>query len=128
MEYLKQYEILLKKARTDIAVAETLHSSLNQDIDEDVVLFHLQQATEKLLKATLASSGRHFPKTHDTELLFDNVKNLSTELYDRYNFLSELDDYAVEGRYGDVGEGIKDIEKYLQAVKDLEQEVLLFIA
>lgn len=127
MEYLKQYEILLKKARTDIASAEALFLAMNKDIDNEVVLFHLQQATEKLLKAYLAYSGEHFPKTHDTELLFDKMSCIQQDIAIKYSFLSELDNYAVEGRYGDIGEAVDDVSHYLSSLKDFEDAIKTLI-
>lgn len=52
MEFLRQYEILLKKARTDLKVAKNILEDFekgDEDLDLEVVMFHLQQSVEKLL-------------------------------------------------------------------------------
>ncbi|MDQ7060704.1 MAG: HEPN domain-containing protein [Sulfurimonas sp.] len=72
MEFLKQYEILLKKAKTDLKVAKnTLRDFENgdEDLDLEVIMFHLQQCAEKLLKTLLVYNKYHVVKTHDIEEL-----------------------------------------------------------
>ena len=57
MEFLKQYEVLYKKAKTDLKVAKNILEDFengDDELDLEVVMFHLQQSTEKLLKSLLA--------------------------------------------------------------------------
>lgn len=87
----------LKLADRDIkALALLIHA---QEIDDETVGFHAQQAVEKCLKAVLAVSSIPFRKTHDLhelmDLLLDNKKTLppNTEQLDALN------PYAVLMRY-----------------------------
>jgi HEPN domain-containing protein len=48
-------EVLLRKARQDELVLERLLD--DQEVDDDTLGFHAQQAVEKLLKAVMASRG-----------------------------------------------------------------------
>ena len=52
MEYLRQYEILIRKAENDFKTAKLVYENIG-DIEIETGLFHLQQATEKGLKAIL---------------------------------------------------------------------------
>lgn len=52
------------KAIADIHLAKLAISSGDKDIDDATILFHLQQAAEKLLKSLMAFRGVHFEKIH----------------------------------------------------------------
>jgi len=113
---MKQYEILLKKAKVDFRAAQNLLKDiLNGDVelDYEVVLFHLHQSAEKFMKANLAFNKIEFPKVHDLELLAKlcDEHNISTGL--DLELLIELSDYAVEGRYSFVSGEIGNIKKYV---------------
>ena len=74
---LRQWQIFLKKAKSDLEAAEVL---LEAGADVEQVLFHLQQAVEKLLKALLSFKGIDFPKTHDLEVLSQLYRKKGLEL------------------------------------------------
>jgi HEPN domain-containing protein len=59
----KQFQILFRKGSVDLAVVEHLINLNAADIDREVLLFHLQQAAEKFLKALLSNGAIHFEKT-----------------------------------------------------------------
>lgn len=51
----------------------------DRDIEDDLLGFHAQQASEKMLKALLAARGVDYPKTHNLRVLIellalDNVR------------------------------------------------------
>ena len=57
MEFLKQYEVLFKKAKTDLKAAKILLEKFeegDEELDLETVMFHLQQCAEKLLKSLLS--------------------------------------------------------------------------
>ena len=62
-------EVLLRKARQDELVLERLLD--DQEVDDDTLGFHAQQAVEKLLKAVLASRGVEYPRTHNLRVLVE---------------------------------------------------------
>jgi len=69
-QYLRQYEILYNKAKTDLLAAQILLDQFKKsetDLDLEIIFFHLQQCAEKLLKALLSKNGIDYPKTHDTD-------------------------------------------------------------
>jgi len=77
MEFLKQYEVLYKKAKVDLNSAKILLNSFENgevELDLEIIMFHLQQCSEKLLKALLSFNKLHFTKTHDLEKFVEFVK------------------------------------------------------
>ena len=72
MEYLRQYEILIRKAENDFKTAKLVYENIG-DIEIETGLFHLQQATEKGLKAILIFNKVEAPKTHRLDVLFELI-------------------------------------------------------
>ena len=69
----------------------------------DTPCFHAQQAIEKAFKALLTFHQITFPKTHDLLRLLDLALPLIPELdRDRAGF-AEMETYAVDVRYPDLG-------------------------
>lgn len=78
MEFVKQYVILHKKAKTDLRVAKILLEGFEKgdnELDVEVIMFHLQQCAEKLLKSILAFNEQHFTKIHSIETLVESLRN-----------------------------------------------------
>jgi len=116
-EFMKQYEVLLKKAKVDLRAAKNLYDDISRgdtELDYEVVLFHLHQCAEKFMKSLLALHEIDFPKVHDLELLADilSEKDIPTGL--DIEILIELSDYAVEGRYAFIHEDIKEVDNYIK--------------
>ena len=55
-------------ADRDLAAANLLSGE-----SPDIAVYHLQQATEKYLKAFLASQGQALKKSHDVSALFSGL-------------------------------------------------------
>ncbi len=73
----EQYEyagVLLERAKSDLGALGVLMA--NEDMLDDVVGFHAQQAVEKALKVVLVLGDIDFPRSHDlrelTGLALDN--------------------------------------------------------
>jgi len=69
MEFLKQYEILLKKSKSDLKAGRNLLEDFengDDELDMTIIMFHFQQSAEKLLKSLLAYNKKHFTKTFST--------------------------------------------------------------
>ena len=116
-EFMKHYEVLLKKAKVDLRAAINLYDDISRgdtELDYEVVLFHLHQCAEKFMKSLLALHEIDFPKVHDLELLADilSEKDIPTGL--DIEILIELSDYAVEGRYAFIHEDIKEVDNYIK--------------
>lgn len=106
-KFMKHYEILLTKAKIDLKAAQNLHHDItsgDEELDYEVVLFHLHQCTEKFMKFLLAFQGIDYPKVHDLELLANKLNEHNIESGLDTELLIELSDYAVEGRYAFIHE------------------------
>ncbi len=65
----------------------------------DVVCFHAQQCVEKYLKARLVEAGLMFPKTHDLEVLLNDVSALEPLWSGYLPAVRFLTQFAVAFRY-----------------------------
>ncbi|MEA2019843.1 MAG: HEPN domain-containing protein [Campylobacterota bacterium] len=122
MAFLKQYEILLKKAKVDLKVSKNLLEDFengDDELDLDVIMFHLQQSAEKLLKSLLSYSKLHYTKTHDIKSLIDALKDNNIEISIKIELFIPLTDYAVEGRYAIVHDDLSDVDKYIKKLDSL---------
>ena len=122
MEYLKQYLVLFKKAHTDLVAAKILLEDFNNgqvDLDLEIVMFHLQQCAEKLLKSILAFNQQHFTKTHSIETLLESCKQNNIILIDDIEKLVPLSDYAAEGRYAIIHDDLENADDYIVILEEL---------
>jgi HEPN domain-containing protein len=62
-------EMLLERAGSDLAAGRALMA--DEDMLDDVVGFHAQQAVEKALKVALVLCDVDFPRSHDLRELTD---------------------------------------------------------
>jgi len=125
-KFLKQYEILFKKAKVDFKTAKLVMDSFEKgdaELELEIVMFHLQQSVEKLLKALIDYNNIKFPYTHDIEDLIMLIKQEKIQIIDVAEFCIPLSEYAVEGRYAIIYDDIEDASKYIKFIDDL----LLFI-
>ncbi|WP_187759693.1 HEPN domain-containing protein [Thiospirochaeta perfilievii] len=122
-KFLKQYELLINKAKVDLKVAKNILRDFNNGDDEldlEVVMFHLQQSTEKILKSILDLNSIKFPRTHDIEELINLLKESKIDLnYNTIDKLIVLSDYAVEGRYGLIHDDMHDIDLFIGIISNL---------
>lgn len=84
MERLKQFQIYYRKARTDLAMARLAQEHPSDEIDNEAILFHLQQAAEKFLKSLLSFRGIAIEKTHDIEAIAKKWRQLSCDRVGTY--------------------------------------------
>jgi HEPN domain-containing protein len=123
-KFLSQYELLFKKAKTDFAAAQTLYDSINlgvEELDIEVVYFHLQQSAEKIFKALLSRFKVNYPKIHDLDTLVKMVHDQGTDLQINLDLLIELNDYAVDGRYSIFHDDVENMDRYFKLVSELIQ-------
>jgi len=129
--FVKYYEILLQKAAVDLHSATILYNSYqieNSELDIEVVLFHLQQAAEKSLKALLSFHQVHYPKVHDLEDLLNLLTENNISLKIDTHWLIDLSDFAVEGRYSVIHDDIFNAEQYFEEISLLYQQVKVFVS
>lgn len=97
MEPLKRAELLLAKARDDETLIEEI--ILNYKIKDEIIGFHAQQASEKLLKALLMSKNISYRRTHDLRELIDLISDYYIEFPETLMEIRTLSPFAVEFRY-----------------------------
>lgn len=72
-------ETLLTKAKTNYNVAESLYKVRSDDEGFlNMIAYHLQQATELLIKWQLEEAGILYPRTHDLSALLDLAREKGT--------------------------------------------------
>ncbi len=122
-KFLSQYSIFFNKANTDLKVAEYLLNSEDEEIDMEVIYFHLQQAAEKYIKSLLSFNKIHFEKIHDIQKLMSLCEDNTIELPEYTQKLVALNPFAVEGRYGLIVEDMHDASGYIVLIKKLRNFV-----
>jgi HEPN domain-containing protein len=116
----KQYQLLMHKAIIDVAVVEHLLELKANDIDRDVLLFHLEQAAEKFLKAILSYNNIHFEKTHDIVELLELCSTNNIPLPKYADEFENLYPYAVQGRYDFLVDDDLNPKKYCDKLSEFK--------
>lgn len=97
MEPLERAELLLAKARDDETLLEEIMS--NEKIRDEIMGFHAQQSSEKLLKALLMGKNISYRRTHDLRELIDLIRDNDIEFPESLMEIRTLSPFAVEFRY-----------------------------
>lgn len=92
--------VLARKAADDATAMQLLAS--NQEISDEIVGFHAQQAVEKWLKAVLGSRGVEFEYTHDLHRLIAEVIAAVGEFPFDIPEVIALTEHAVPLRYDEI--------------------------
>lgn len=95
----------------------------DEDISERLLLFHLQQAVEKFLKSLLSQKNVRFQKVHDIGRLIELCEDNEIELPDYVEEFINLTPFAVEFRYGLMGDETLDVRYYYEKVQDFKEFV-----
>jgi len=109
--FLKQYEIFILKAEQDISLVHEVMG--NNNVAPEIMLFHIQQCVEKLIKALFSYHSLRFSKTHDLDELVDLALEHGIALPSFMDKLTELSPYAVDGRYAIIHDDLHDIADML---------------
>ncbi len=121
-KFLKQYEILIKKAVVDLNTAKVVLKSFeegNIELDLEVVFFHLLQCAEKVIKTLLDYKQIKFPHTHDIKNLIYLLNENNIETVDYIDNFIPLTDFAVEGRYAVIHDDLDDAHQYIEQLDEL---------
>jgi HEPN domain-containing protein len=123
--------MLLLKADQDIVVLRKLKS--DPEVAVEILGFHAQQASEKMLKAVLAYYQIRFPYTHRLTELIDTLTDQQFTFPQELEEIRYLTPFAVEYRYDFFGveeeeaeEGF-DVEAALDLLDKLKKWVLSMI-
>jgi HEPN domain-containing protein len=122
-EHREVAEILLRRAQDDLRAARVLHAT--EDQSDNIIGFHLQQATEKALKSALAIAGIEIPHTHDLSYLAELLEQAEIEVPDAIQRAGWLSAWGVTFRYEDADDLNRDaaFEAATEAIA-LAEEVL----
>jgi len=115
-------DMFLYKAIIDFNSGKYLLKSFENDevdIDIEKIYFDFQQSSEKLLKSLLTYNKVDIEKTHDIYKLLKLCKLHNIILEENIEILSDLTEYAVEGRYGIICDDLNDTQTYIQAISTL---------
>ena len=112
LPFLEQHVIFILKARQDFALVREVMG--NNKVAPEIMLFHIQQGVEKLIKALFCLHSVRFPKTHDLDELVELAQEHGIELPPIMEKLTELSPYAVEWRYAILHDDLHDIADMLQ--------------
>jgi hypothetical protein len=88
---------MLKMAEMDLQAIGHMRDPLQ--FADAIFGFHVQQATEKLLKAWLSLNGTAFSRTHDLRLLLELIADQDAQDIAPFQDLEDLTDYGVQFRY-----------------------------
>ena len=108
MSDVKCARMLLDAAKRDVDALRVMHRS--NEISDEILGFHVQQATEKLLKAWIALLGEVYPLTHSIEGLLDLLAGLGAAV-EPFRNLVDYTPYAVEFRYAGVDPDAEPIDR-----------------
>lgn len=106
MTDLKCARMQLEGARRDLVTVE----EATPRVPDESFGFHVQQATEKALKAWLALLGQKYPLTHDLDDLFAHLASAgATTAF--FHSLRRFTPYAVQFRYEGLGPDHEAIDR-----------------
>ena len=88
MKRREQALLLLRKAAQDEALLDAVLTS--DQVSDEIIGFHCQQAAEKILKALLSDAGVRFRKTHEIGALMALLAQAGHALPDRFENLDVL--------------------------------------
>ena len=123
---MKPFDLVLKlivKATQDETVLDKILD--DENVSDEIIGFHCQQAAEKLLKALLIYLDIPFRRTHDLAELIDLLKDHNFELPEDLSDLDILTPFAVEFRYDLLLESASTLER--REARDMVARLHVFV-
>ncbi len=117
----------LKKAQGDYLSAEYL-LSVENDTVYDAVVFHSQQAIEKLIKAVLIKMDVRPPKIHDLIELCDLLTTVVPNWTASSGDLRKLNKGATEFRYPGDSADLEEAKESFEICKKLREQLLQLLS
>lgn len=96
-EQIEYAGVLQRLAAGDLQACRVLVREAG--IEDSIVGFHAQQAVEKALKVALVLADSELPRTHDLELLVEQVEGTEIQVPDELSSTEWLTPWAAELRY-----------------------------
>ena len=119
---LLQAKTLLEAANKDLTA---LNGMLNaKQFTDEIFGFHVQQASEKSLKAWLAALGEVYPYTHDLALLLRKLEARNCNI-SKYIVFVEYTAFAGQVRYVGLDDDVSPIDRQetIAQVQELYEKV-----
>jgi HEPN domain-containing protein len=123
MKKILPYELFIKKGKSDLRASLKLMEG--DDIESDIICFHLQQFIEKYIKTFLIYNKYEIKKVHDIGLLLAESIKIDPE-FSRFedSVLVELTDCGVLVRYDEIDEIDREfIESALNTINEFKSFV-----
>ena len=122
-EMLEEITSWIIKGDHDLGTAKVTYIHIPEYLD--TVVFHCQQAVEKYLKAYQLFLEMPIKKTHDLVYLIDVISQKDKSYVSLFDFVSELESYAVEVRYPNeiIYLTSEKIEKAITVAKTIRKKV-----
>jgi len=111
----------LNKADEDYTVA--LRESKADPVFYNIVTYHAQQASEKMLKAYLQELDIKFMKTHSLLKLLESVKAADAFLISFQKDFAFIDDLTPDVRYPGPGVSEADAKRALEITRKLKEYI-----
>ena len=113
--------MLFIKAKEDYIAAKYLLDGFhnhNLELNLEIIFFHFQQSAEKLIKCLLDYNNIKFPHYHNIREMINiaHDNNIDINFKDE---LSQLTQYAVEGRYAIIHDDLDDTNTYIEILDSL---------
>ena len=109
-------------AKNDLKAAQILIDTKDPLIG--VALYHIEQASEKALKALLIACNTSFALTHDLKILLKNCTSAGFDLHEFCDDIAEINPYATKSRYPNKSY----IEPAMSTVKSYIKRAALLLA
>jgi HEPN domain-containing protein len=119
-------EQLLRRANSDLRACRKLAE--DDDMGDDVIGFHAQQAVEKAIKVALTLAGARFPRTHDVTFLVSLAERAGIVLPEDVAHADWLTPWAAGLRYDepaatlDRGDAVRSAEAAMHWARGLVAE------
>ncbi len=119
----EKWQILLRKAKVDLNAATILDKE--NSIHKETILFHLEQAVEKLLKALLEKNNKSYAEVDDLMILKKFTQEWINFDDEEISLLEELNNYRFEKYSEDlVMSEEANIDRYFEFVSEVERKVM----
>jgi len=127
LKFMKNtFEILLAKAEADARTVKILLA--NSDSPREAIAFHIQQMTEKLLKAVLIHGKIDYPYKHNLVNLLSKADKLDDSFKIFSDFAADLTPYGVAARYDErYNPSAADVEGFYSAALNLRRKVYQYL-
>jgi hypothetical protein len=115
--------VSLEKARQDLVAVEKWLG--DEDISDEILGFHIQQAIEKSLKAILLHQMIDFPHTHNLSVLVDLCQDNGVQVPPEFYPIDVFNRFAVQWRY-DLLPSVEPTTLDRQSSYDLAHQIWLW--